>query len=224
MKTRLIPNSSRGTFPRRDLRVAVAVVAMFVVPLLTARAQNNAAAISGLQDGKASPASEDSSNLSRPARVLDPAKIRAECVQGRRTICGRILKVLPDGLVVESGYTSLLRPPLDKSWLAPGTVQAVREPNLVEGNEPGCVCVGLVFLSDIPKSRLAKPKPYDYVVMQAYPAGQYTYTSVATMQRTVRRFAATLQTAILINGDAAGIKPSMMIPPREPSAAAANRN
>jgi hypothetical protein len=224
MNARLILNLSRGTFPRRDLRVAVAVVALFAAPLLTARAQTNAAAIPNLQNGKLSLPPEDSSNLSRPARVFDPARIRAECIQGRRTICGRILKVLPDGLVVESGYTSLLRPPLDKSWLAPGTVQAVREPNLVEGNEPGCVCVGLVFLCDIPKSRSAKPKPYDYVVMQAYPAGQYTYTSVATLQRTVRRFAATLQTAILINGDAAGTNSPIMTAPIAPPAAAVNRN
>ena len=32
-------------------------------------------------------------------------QIRADCLQGRRLICGKILKVLPDGLVVESGYT-----------------------------------------------------------------------------------------------------------------------
>ena len=132
-------------------------------------------------------------------------QIRAECIQARGSICGRILKVLPGGLVVESGYTNLLRPPLDRSWLVPGTVETAREPNLVEANEPGCVCVGLVYLTDIPDRDAAKPKPYDYVVIQGYPAGQYTYTSVGTTQRTVRRFSAILQTAIAVNRDAAAV-------------------
>src|ERR1039457_4773239 len=42
-------------------------------------------------------------------------QVRAACLQGRRSICGRILRVLPDGLIVESGYTNLLREPLSKS-------------------------------------------------------------------------------------------------------------
>src|ERR1700728_4034466 len=73
--------------------------------------------------------------------------VRADCIQSRRIICGRILKVLPSGLVVDSGYTSLMRHPLDRSWLVPSTVQAEREPNLVEKNEPDCVCAGLVFVT-----------------------------------------------------------------------------
>src|SRR5882724_4299650 len=58
-------------------------------------------------------------------------QIRTACIQGRRSICGRILKVLPDGLVVESGYTNLLRSPLDRSWLVPGTATASRATNLI---------------------------------------------------------------------------------------------
>jgi hypothetical protein len=81
-----------------------------------------------------------------------------------------------------------------------------------------------VFLSDIPKSRSLKPRPYDYVVLQAYPAGQYTYTSAGTLQRTVRRFSALLQTAVLANTDTAGTKPPMPIPSPSPPAAAAGRN
>ena len=38
--------------------------------------------------------------------------MRTVCIQGRRSICGKILQVLPEGLVVESGYTNLLREPL----------------------------------------------------------------------------------------------------------------
>ena len=124
-------------------------------------------------------------------------QIRADCVQGRRFICGKILKVLPDGLVIESGYTNLLRAPLDESWLVPGTVAASRAPNLVESREPGAMCVGLIFLTDIPKSRrAAPPKLYDYVIVQGYPAGYYTYNSLGTIQRTVRRFSIGLPTAV----------------------------
>jgi len=116
-------------------------------------------------------------------------------------ICGRIMQILPDGLVVESGYPSLLRPEVDRTWLVPGTVIAARDPKLVEGRVPGEIAVGLVFLTDLPRSRGAKPKPkpYDFVVIQAYPAGQYAYTSVGTIQRTVRRFSCGLETAVKLN-------------------------
>ncbi len=159
--------------------------------------------------------STDSSALDHQARAYEQAteRIRADCVQGRRIICGRILKIFPDGLVVESGYTNLMRAPLNKSWLIPGTVQTTRPASLVEGREPGCVCVGLVFLTALPKSRSTpKPEPYDYVVIQGYPAGQYTYTSVGTIKRTVRRFSASLPTAIRINRAAAAMKPPVFAP------------
>jgi hypothetical protein len=125
-------------------------------------------------------------------------EIRMACIEGRRSICGKILKVLPDGLVVDSGYTNLLRAPLNRSWLAPGTVSATRASNVIEGNEPNSICIGLVFLTDLPKSHGAKPKPklYDYVLIVGYPAGQYTYTSVGNVQRTVRKFSASLNAAV----------------------------
>lgn len=122
--------------------------------------------------------------------------IRTACIHGRRSICGKILKVLPDGLVVDSGYTDLMRPPLNQSWLAPGTTTTGRTANLVEGNEPECVAVGLIFLTNLPKSRDLKPKQYDYVIIEGYPAGQYTYTSVGDIKRTVRRFTSTLPKAV----------------------------
>jgi hypothetical protein len=128
--------------------------------------------------------------------------IRADCIQRRRIICGRILKVLPGGLVVDSGYTNLMRHPLDRFWLMPSTVEAEREPNLVEKNEPDCVCIGLVFLTDTPKSRRAKPKVLDYVVLQAFPTGHFTYNSVGTTQRTVRRFSGSLPIAVRLNLEA----------------------
>jgi len=123
-------------------------------------------------------------------------QIRASCIMGRRSICGKIMKVLPDGLVIESGYTNLLRAPLNRSWLVPGTVTASLAPNLVESSEPGAVCVGLIFLSNLPRTQLARPKLYDYVIIQGFPAGKYTYTSVGDIHRTIRRFSSKLEAAV----------------------------
>jgi len=116
--------------------------------------------------------------------------------------------VLSDGVVVESGYTSLLREPVQRSWLVPGTVTASRDPTLVEAKEPGAVCAGLVFLTDLPKRKRspAKVKPFDYVILQAYPAGEYTYHSVGNIQRTVRRFSAGLETAVKLTLESSAVE------------------
>ncbi|MDB6110920.1 MAG: hypothetical protein JWR69_2670 [Pedosphaera sp.] len=124
-------------------------------------------------------------------------QIRTECINGRRFICGKVVQITKEGLVVESGYTSLTRPPLNQSWVVPGTVSVTSDPHGVEGNSPGTPCFGLVFLTDIPKRPAVKP--YDFVVIQAYPAGQYVYTPVPTVQKTIRRFAAGLPTAVALN-------------------------
>jgi hypothetical protein len=131
--------------------------------------------------------------------ALRAEKIRADCIANRRIICGKILKVLPGGLVVESGYTDLLRPALSSSWLVPGSVVANRPADLIEAASPGSPCVGRVFIMDLPRIRGAKPKAFDYVVLLGYPAGQYTYTSVGTVQKTVRRFSANLAKAVGLN-------------------------
>ncbi len=208
---RAIFNSPRRAVRLLDLLVMIA--AIFVAVFAAARAQPDGGAITN----RAGTPPADSPSPARQAREFEQAteKIRADCLQGRRIICGRIVKMFPEGLVVESGYTGLLRPPLNKSWLVPGTVRATRAADLVEGNEPGCVCVGLVFIAPVPKSRLAKPKLDDYVVIQGYPAGQYTYTSVGSIQRTVRRFSAALATAIQLDRAAAGIQPPVVTPARE---------
>ena len=140
-------------------------------------------------------ANDFSATNSTSARFQSTELVRAGCLAGRRMICGKILQVLPDGLVIESGYTDLLRPPLTDSWLVPGTVATARTPNLVESREPGSVCVGTVFLTDLPRARGKKPKPFDYVILLAYPAGETTYTSVGTVQKVVRRFTGTLAEA-----------------------------
>jgi hypothetical protein len=126
--------------------------------------------------------------------------IRNECIQGRRVICGRVIKVLSEGLVVDSGYTSLLQAPFNQSWLVSGGAVVKRDPKALELNEPGASCIGPVFLAHYPKKPAVKL--YDYVVIQGYPVGDHTYTSVPGIQKTVRNFSAGLDTAIKMNLEA----------------------
>jgi len=135
------------------------------------------------------------------AMVARSEQIRAACIEGRRRICGKVLQILPEGLVVDSGYVGLLRPELTRSWVAPGTVSVTRPPNLVEEKIPGSVCVGLVMVTDIPKKPAVKP--YDYVILEAYPAGQYLYAPVPNVKKNIRRFSVGLLTAVKLNLDAA---------------------
>ena len=110
------------------------------------------------------------------------------------------MQIFPDGYVVESGYTNLMRAPLTQSWVAPATVSATKNPNTVEANETGAACIGLVFLTDTPKSPAVHL--YDYVLIQGYPAGSYSYVSVPPINRTVRRFSAGLETAVRLTAQA----------------------
>src|SRR5580698_6190564 len=92
------------------------------------------------------------------AWALKVEEIRTNCIQNRRRICGKILEILPEGLVVDSGYTNLARMQINRSWLLPGTVAAERATNVIEEIHPGAFCIGQVFLADLPKSPGAKPK------------------------------------------------------------------
>ena len=104
--------------------------------------------------------------------------------------------MLPEGLVVDSGYTNLMREPLKSSWLIPGTVTAKRAVNLVESSQPDSVCVGQLFIADAPISKSAKPKIYDFVVLEGFPIGEFTYTSVGELKRTVRKFTCKIANAV----------------------------
>jgi hypothetical protein len=121
-------------------------------------------------------------------------QIRTDCIKGRRLICGKVLKVSPNGLVVDSGYTDLLRPPLTQSWVIPGTVSVSRNPDVLELNTPGTPCIGLVFITDIPKRQ--KVHKFDYVILMGYPAGQYAYIPAPNVKKTIRKFSAGLDTAV----------------------------
>jgi hypothetical protein len=150
------------------------------------------------------PASAQTNSAARtnqtPSLDRRAADIRNACINGRRAVCGKVIKILPDGLVVDSGYTGLLEPPFNQSWVVTGGASLTRDSKAIELNKPASACIGLVFLTDIPKRPAVKP--YDYVVIQAYPAGQYTYTPVADVRKTLRKFSAGLDTAIKLNLEA----------------------
>src|ERR1700760_2210615 len=78
-------------------------------------------------------------------------KIRQECIEGRRKICGRVLEVTPSGLVVDSGYTGLLEAPLNQSWVTRSNVEPSRPSVQVESAAPDSIAIGLLFLTDLPK-------------------------------------------------------------------------
>src|SRR6185503_20317639 len=77
-----------------------------------------------------------------------------------------------------------------------GTAQASKSEYLIESKTPGAICVGKVLLTDTPKTKKAKPARYDYVNVEAYPAGEFVYHSVGSVQRTVRKFSASLVPAV----------------------------
>jgi hypothetical protein len=124
-------------------------------------------------------------------------QIRTRCIEGRRYIAGRVVQVYTNGIVVDSGFSKLLSPPFNRSWLVPGTVSVSRDSSAVEENKPDAICAGLVFLSNIPKRPVVKN--YDYVVIHGYPAGTYVYAPVAGVEKTIRRFSASLDRAVDLN-------------------------
>jgi hypothetical protein len=171
-------------------------LAALLLAVLAAAAQSNDPAVAARPAVAAAPAAPD---LELSERV------RAESIAGRRSICGWILRVFPDGVLVECGYTNLLRGTLTKSWLVPGVVVASRAENLVESREPGALCTGTVFLTDLPRG---KPHPFDNVIICGYPAGEFAYQSVGTIHRTVRRFSANLDKAVKRNLARQGLRPA----------------
>ncbi len=127
------------------------------------------------------------------------AEIRAACIDGRRAVCGKVIKILADGLVVDSGYTGLLEAPFNQSWVVSGGASLSRDPKVMELSKPASPCVGVVFLTDIPKRPAVKL--YDYVVLQAYPCGQFNYVPVVGVQKAIRKFSAGIDTAVKLNLD-----------------------
>jgi hypothetical protein len=126
-------------------------------------------------------------------------QVRTACIEGRRYVAGKVVQVVPEGLVVESGYSRLLSAPFNKSWVVSGTASVSPDPSAVEERKPDAVCVGLVLLSNIPK----RPgvKAFDYVVIHGYPAKEYTFKPVPGVEKVIRRFSASLDRAVEANLD-----------------------
>ncbi len=126
--------------------------------------------------------------------IQTAADIRVACIQGRRCVCGKVIKIVPEGLVVESGYTALMNPPFTGSWVIPSGALVSRDSKLIERDEPASPCIGTVLLTDFPKR--PPVKLYDYVLLQAYPAGEYLYVPIPGVEKKIRKFAGGLETAI----------------------------
>jgi hypothetical protein len=124
------------------------------------------------------------------------ADIRSACISGRRCVCGKVIKIFQEGLVVESGYTALMHPPFTGSWVIPSGALVNRDSKLIERDEPASPCIGTVLLIDFPKRPAVKL--YDYVLLQAYPAGEYLYTPVPGVDKQIRKFAGGLDTAVKV--------------------------
>jgi hypothetical protein len=139
-------------------------------------------------------ASQTANQTTVRERDLHAAEIRASCVDGRRCICGKVIKLVPEGLVVASGYTALMFPPFTGNWVIAGGASVKRDTGLLERNEPASPCIGTILLTDFPKRPAVKL--YDYVLLQAYPAGQYLYTPVPGVEKLLRKFSGGLDTAV----------------------------
>lgn len=124
------------------------------------------------------------------------AEIRADCINSRRCICGKVIKIVPEGLIVESGYIALMEPPFAGAWVIPSGALVNRDSKLIERSEPASPCIGTVLLTDFP--RRPAVKLYDYVLLQAYLAGEYLYTPVPGVEKQIRKFAGGLDTAVKI--------------------------
>lgn len=128
------------------------------------------------------------------ARAEISEKIRAECIEARRYVAGRVVEITPTGLVVESGYSALLTPPFNQSWVVHGIATVESDPPGPEEKHPDAVCRGQVYLTNTP--RRPKVKAYDYVVIHAYPAGEEVYRPVPGVEKILRRYSASLETAV----------------------------
>ncbi len=170
---------------------------------LTCPADTNVVSSSTTQSPKPEAAEQPGADPQNPNALPQRAEqLRLQCIQGRRYICGRVVQILPDGLVVDSGYSALLKPPFNQSWVVRGNVSVTRSPSLIEERKPDAVCVGLVFLSNFPKR--PPVKNYDYVVIHGYPAGEHEYSPVPGVKKSLRRFSASLERAVSANLKAGG--------------------
>ena len=174
-------------FLRTALLLILAGVASFC-QVTPARSADSVAAA-------AASSTQDPTDAVKAAQLKE--QTRTDCINGRRYICGRVLQVATNGLVVDSGYSRLLSPPFNKSWVVRSNVSVDRDPHAVEEKKPDAICVGIVFLSNSPKRPTVKE--YDYVVIHGYPAKTHLYVPVPGVEKTIRRYSASLERAVEIN-------------------------
>ncbi len=86
------------------------------------------------------------------ARAQLAEKLRAECIEARRYVAGRVIEITAKGLIVESGYSALLQPPFNQSWVVRGNATVAKDLDTPEEKHPDAVCRGLVLLTSIPPS------------------------------------------------------------------------
>ena len=165
-----------------------------------APAQPNQLPAPSLPGGMAGVTNAAAREAAERQRAQRAEQIRTACLAGERHICGRVVQILPHGLVVESGYTNLLDPHYLQVWRVPGTAAIPHHLAPVEWDAAGAPCVGLVYLTDLPKRPAVKL--YDYVTLRAYPAGRHACAPVPGVNRTLRQFAVRLSTAVKLTLDA----------------------
>jgi hypothetical protein len=185
-----------GVNERNTARTRQGRGSFFVLLVLLSVTVQFAHAQTNLNTNSQSPASTNN-DISTPSSAARSEEIRATCVEGRRYICGKVMQIVPEGLVVDSGYADLLNPPLNKSWIVPGAASLTRNPAAIEEKKSDAICIGLVFVTAFPK----KPKvnEYDYVTLHVYPCGEYRYTPVPGVEKKIRRFSGSLELAVKLN-------------------------
>lgn len=130
------------------------------------------------------------------ARRDSIAKAKKQLIDSSRTVAGKVIQKLPDGLLVDSGAEVMAEVGKTEFTYGKYSVSSVTHTGVGEGNQPGTTCLGLVLLQDHP--RYSDMVDGAYVKVIAYPIGQYQYTTVQNASKTVRKFSADLDRAFAI--------------------------
>ena len=143
-----------------------------------------------------------SADLAEKAKRLDEQRLAAANLKARqleglkaifasksRTVSGKIIQKIPEGLLVESGQSEIDQVGhTDVEFDRMGNMSTSTTATLQEGDTARSLCLGLVLLEDHP--RYDQLVDDNVVVILAYPDGQFSYKSVGGGQKTVRKFTA----------------------------------
>jgi len=121
------------------------------------------------------------------AQAQQLAGLKKAFAQGSRTISGKIIQKIPEGLLVDSGREAIDEVGhTDVEFDAQGNMGTSTTATLQEGDTAAAECLGLVLLEDHPRE--AQLVDDNVVVMLGYPDGQFTYKAVSGGEKTVRKF------------------------------------